>query len=68
MSYMKSLHEKTENTMMKMMDTSKSEINHNLDARIMALSTDLQGIKSDIYKIESTVKGKLQKFRNPIKT
>lgn len=62
MSYMKSLHEKTENTMMKMVDASKMEINHNLDAKVTKLSADLQGMKSDVYRIESTMEGKLQKI------
>lgn len=63
LSYMKSLHEKTESTVMKMVDTSKREINHNLDAKVTSLASDLQGIKADVYKIESAVEGKLQKIQ-----
>lgn len=64
LNYMKSLHEKTENTVMKMVDTSKREINHNLDAKVTSLASDLQGIKADVYKIKSTVEGKLQKIQD----
>lgn len=65
---MKSLHENTENTMMKMVDTSKREINHNLDAKVTALSTELQGIKSDVFRIENTVEGKLIKMQEVYKS